>query len=37
MSAFKSLERFELPDAGHMMHWTEPQKLAARLVMFFKS
>lgn len=37
LSAFKSLERFELPDAGHMMHWTEPQKLAARLVMFFKS
>ncbi len=35
LSAFKSLERFELPEAGHMMHWTEPHKLAARLITFF--
>jgi pimeloyl-ACP methyl ester carboxylesterase len=27
--------RFELPAAGHMMHWTEPQKLADRLFEFF--
>lgn len=26
---------FELPDAGHMMHWTEPLPLAARLASFF--
>jgi pimeloyl-ACP methyl ester carboxylesterase len=27
--------RFDLPSAGHMMHWTEPQKLAERLSTFF--
>jgi pimeloyl-ACP methyl ester carboxylesterase len=27
--------RFDLPTAGHMMHWTEPQKLADRLAAFF--
>jgi pimeloyl-ACP methyl ester carboxylesterase len=26
---------FELPDAGHMMHWTAPGPLAARLSAFF--
>jgi len=29
------LERYELPDAGHMMHWTEPGAVAARLASFF--
>jgi hypothetical protein len=27
--------RFELPSAGHMMHWTEPGALAQRLFSFF--
>jgi pimeloyl-ACP methyl ester carboxylesterase len=27
--------RFELPHAGHMMHWTEPGALADRLAAFF--
>jgi pimeloyl-ACP methyl ester carboxylesterase len=27
--------RFELPRAGHMMHWTEPSALAQRLFTFF--
>lgn len=26
---------FELPNAGHMMHWTEPTALAQRLAQFF--
>jgi pimeloyl-ACP methyl ester carboxylesterase len=26
---------FELPNAGHMMHWTEPLPLATRLLSFF--
>jgi pimeloyl-ACP methyl ester carboxylesterase len=26
---------FELPNAGHMMHWTEPVALAQQLVQFF--
>lgn len=29
------LERYELPDAGHMMHWTEPGAVAERLASFF--
>ena len=37
LGAFASLERFELPEAGHMMHWTEPEKLAARLIQFFET
>jgi pimeloyl-ACP methyl ester carboxylesterase len=27
--------RFELPNAGHMMHWTEPAHLGDRLAAFF--
>jgi pimeloyl-ACP methyl ester carboxylesterase len=27
--------RFDLPSAGHMMHWTEPDALGARLAAFF--
>ncbi len=34
ISAFASLERAELPDAGHMMHWTRPDELAGLLVRF---
>lgn len=34
LAAFASLERAELTDAGHMMHWTCPAQLAALLVRF---
>jgi pimeloyl-ACP methyl ester carboxylesterase len=37
LSAFSTLERFEIPDAGHMMHWTRTDPLAARLETFWKS
>jgi pimeloyl-ACP methyl ester carboxylesterase len=32
LAAFADLERAELPNAGHMVHWTEPDALAALLV-----
>ncbi len=35
LTAFRSLTRFELPEAGHMMHWTEPNALASVLLTFF--
>jgi pimeloyl-ACP methyl ester carboxylesterase len=35
LAAIAKLERFELEDAGHMMHWTEPGAVAERLVAFF--
>jgi hypothetical protein len=35
LAAFARIDRFDLPDAGHMMHWTEPTALAARLLTFF--
>lgn len=35
--AFRSLERFDLPHAGHMVHWVEPEKLSDRLVAFFEA
>jgi pimeloyl-ACP methyl ester carboxylesterase len=28
IACFPSLTRLELPDAGHMMHWTRPEELA---------
>jgi pimeloyl-ACP methyl ester carboxylesterase len=34
-ACLRHLERFELPQAGHMMHWTAPDALAARLIAFF--
>jgi pimeloyl-ACP methyl ester carboxylesterase len=34
LAAFASLERAELPDAGHMMHWTRPDDFAALVVRF---
>ena len=37
LSAFQTLERFDLPDAGHMMHWTRPEALATRLLAFFET
>ncbi len=35
VSAFATLQRAEIPDAGHMMHWTEPAKLTRLLLQFF--
>jgi pimeloyl-ACP methyl ester carboxylesterase len=34
LGSFASLERAELADAGHMMHWTRPAALASLLVGF---
>jgi pimeloyl-ACP methyl ester carboxylesterase len=34
IACFASLERAELPHAGHMMHWTRPGDLAQLLVRF---
>ncbi|MCA9585190.1 MAG: alpha/beta hydrolase [Myxococcales bacterium] len=34
VACFAQVERVELPDAGHMMHWTRPAELADRLVAF---
>jgi pimeloyl-ACP methyl ester carboxylesterase len=35
IAALKLAVPFELPNAGHMMHWTEPAALAQRLAQFF--
>ncbi len=35
LSAFASLARFEIPDAGHMMHWTRPDEVARELAAFW--
>jgi pimeloyl-ACP methyl ester carboxylesterase len=35
VSAFATLQRAEIRDAGHMMHWTEPAKLTRLLLQFF--
>jgi pimeloyl-ACP methyl ester carboxylesterase len=35
VGSFAVLERAEIADAGHMMHWTEPAKLTDLLVRFF--
>jgi pimeloyl-ACP methyl ester carboxylesterase len=34
LAAFATLERITLEDAGHMMHWTRPDELAAILATF---
>jgi pimeloyl-ACP methyl ester carboxylesterase len=34
IACFAALERVELPDAGHMMHWTRPVELARALAAF---
>lgn len=36
VSAFANVERHVLEGAGHMMHWTQPEALAARLDAFFR-
>jgi hypothetical protein len=35
VACLQHLTRFELPNAGHMMHWTEPAALSERLALFF--
>lgn len=35
VASFPRLERAEIKDAGHMMHWTNPGELAQVLVRFF--
>ncbi len=35
VASFAVLERAEIADAGHMMHWTEPAKLTRMLLGFF--
>jgi pimeloyl-ACP methyl ester carboxylesterase len=37
LAAFARLERVTLEGAGHMMHWTQPDELSARLLTFFAS
>jgi len=34
LAGFSCLVRAEIADAGHMMHWTRPEALAAHLVGF---
>lgn len=37
LAAFADLRTVTLPDAGHMMHWTEPGAVAGELVAFLSS
>lgn len=34
LASFTNLTRAEIPDAGHMMHWTRPDEVAKLLVQF---
>lgn len=34
LAAFPHIERTEIPDAGHMMHWSRPEELARAIVRF---
>jgi pimeloyl-ACP methyl ester carboxylesterase len=34
-ACLQSVERFDLEEAGHMMHWTQPEALGERLAHFF--
>jgi pimeloyl-ACP methyl ester carboxylesterase len=36
LACISSLERAEIEDAGHMMHWTRPEELGRLLVAFFQ-
>jgi pimeloyl-ACP methyl ester carboxylesterase len=36
LAAFGNLERFEVKGAGHMMHWTRAEEVAARLLVFWR-
>lgn len=35
LARLRHVERHDLPDAGHMLHWTAPAELSARLLDFF--
>jgi pimeloyl-ACP methyl ester carboxylesterase len=35
IASFANVTTHEIPDAGHMMHWTKPDEVAARLLSFF--
>jgi pimeloyl-ACP methyl ester carboxylesterase len=35
VACLQSVERFDLEEAGHMMHWTQPEALGKRLARFF--
>lgn len=37
LAAFTDLQQAELPNAGHMVHWTEPAALAALLATHFRA
>lgn len=37
VAAFAHATRVDLPDAGHMMHWTAPDALARALIEFFEA
>jgi pimeloyl-ACP methyl ester carboxylesterase len=37
LGALAALQRAEIPDAGHMMHWTQPEALARVLLRFLKA
>jgi hypothetical protein len=34
-ACLQAVERFDLEEAGHMMHWTQPEALGDRLARFF--
>lgn len=36
LAAFPRLVRRELPESGHMMHWTAPRELASTLISFWR-
>jgi pimeloyl-ACP methyl ester carboxylesterase len=36
LTAFARLTKHDLPDAGHMMHWTKPRELADQLLAFLR-
>lgn len=35
LACLTDVRRLDLPEAGHMVHWTEPERLASALVEFF--
>jgi pimeloyl-ACP methyl ester carboxylesterase len=37
IACFAALERTEIVEAGHMMHWTRPAELGRKLIRFFTS
>ncbi|HWL84805.1 MAG TPA: alpha/beta hydrolase, partial [Polyangiaceae bacterium] len=37
IASFAHVERADLPDAGHAMHWTQPDPLANLLLAFLQS